>query len=70
MVAKRAKTQEPGKTNPVEVIEEDQTAKELDGVTGGTRQDLLAHEVTQTIPASYNPKEISIEKSVPWQKHK
>ncbi len=36
-------------------------------VTGGKRQDLLANEVTQTIPASYNPKEISIDKAVFWQ---
>ncbi len=40
----------------------------IGNVTGGKRQDLLANEVTQTIPASYNPKKISIDKSVFWQK--
>lgn len=70
MAAKRDKKQEPGKTDSIEVNEEDLTAKELEGVTGGARRDLLAHEVTQAFPASYNPKEISIDKSVPWQKHK
>lgn len=34
-----------------------------------TRKDLIAHGTTQTVTASYNPKEISIDKSVPWQKH-
>ncbi len=64
-MSKKKTEKQAEKRQPMELKDE-----ELDKARGGagTAQGLVAHELTHATQTGSNPKEISIDKSVPWNK--